>query len=139
MAQQVGASQTLIYRSGVISNICAITPSDGELGAAENRTVISSSASELPAGFFGNPKGAAIRVQSNLDNTARVIADLPTLKGPTAPSLAQVSIGGSPFNTTSSRNLDADGTLNTTVQVKFTAPKLENGIYDATAVVTCAI
>lgn len=138
-AQVVGGPNTVRYRAGVIASICTITATDGELGASTNRSLISSSAAELPGGFFGNPTSAAVAVTSNMGATATLIATTPTLIGPTAAATSQLRLGTLPFATTSTQNLAADGSLNTTLDVRFDAPAggFNNGTYTATAVVTC--
>lgn len=139
-AQAVGSPNTVRYRAGVISSICTITATDGELGASTNRSLISSSAAELsPGGFFGNPTSAAVAVTSNMGATATLIAATPTLIGPTAAATSQLRLGTLPFATTSTQNLAADGSLNTTLDVRFDAPAggFTNGTYSATTVVTC--
>jgi len=113
---------------------------DGELGASTDRSLISSSAAELSqGGFFGNPQSAAVAVTSNMGATATLIAATPTLIGPTAAATSQLRLGTLPFAATSTQNLAANGSLNTTLDVRFGAPAggFTNGTYSATAVVTC--
>jgi hypothetical protein len=139
-AQVVGGPNTVRFRPGVISSICTITATDGELGSATNRTAISSSAAALPAGaFFGNPTSATIGVTSNMNAAATLVAALPTLTGPTAAATSQLRLGALAYAPTSTQNLAANGSLNTTLDVKFDAPAggFANGTYSATAVVTC--
>lgn len=139
-SETIGGPSTVRFRPGVISSICTITSTDGELGAATNRSLISSSAGELPAGgFFGNPTSATVSVTSNMDTPATLIAETPTLTGSTAAATSQLRLGNLPFANTSTLNLAADGRLNTTLDVRFDAPPggFVNGTYAATAVVTC--
>ncbi|WP_186471497.1 hypothetical protein [Synechococcus sp. BMK-MC-1] len=138
-AEIVGGPSTVRYRAGVIASICTITATDGELGASTNRSVISSSASELSGGFFGNPTFAAIDVTSNMGATGTLIATTPTLTGPTAATTSQLRFRNLSFATNATENLAADGSLKTTLDVRFDAPAggFNNGTYTATAVVTC--
>lgn len=139
-AQVVGGPSTVRFRPGVISSICTISATDGELGGAVNRTVISSTSSVLPAGaWLGNPSAATVAVTSNMDAAATLIAATPTLTGPTAAATSQLRLGALPFAATSTQNLAADGSLNTTLDVRFDAPAggFATGTYAATAVVTC--
>jgi hypothetical protein len=137
-AQQVGASRQLFYQPGVVADVCTIISADGSLGASQNRQTISSSISELTQPILGSPVGASITVESNLDNQARLIADAPVLRGPTSADRSEVSIGGGTFAAISSQNLNPDGTLATDVHVRFSSSSFSNGIYDATAIVTCS-
>lgn len=138
-AQVVDGPDTVHFRAGVISSICTITATDGELGAATDRSVISSSAADFPGTIFGNPTSATIAIASNMGAGATLVAATPTLTGTTAPSTSQLKLGNLAYGPTSTQNLAADGSLNTTLDVKFDAPVggFSNGTYTATAVVTC--
>lgn len=140
LAQVVGGPNTVRFRPGVISSICTITATDGELGGSVDRTVISSTSSVLPAGaWLGNPTSATVAVTSNMNAGATLFAATPTLTGPTAATVSELRLGALPFAATSTQNLAANGSLNTTLDVRFDAPAggFANGTYGATAVVTC--
>ena len=138
-AQVVGGPNTVRYRAGVISSICSISAVDGELGAATDRATIASNRQDLPGGFFGNPQSAAITVDSNMTQSATLIAQTPTLVGTTAPANSELRFANQLYGPTSVQNLNPDGSLNTTLDVKFGAPAggFANGLYTATAIVTC--
>jgi hypothetical protein len=136
-AQVVGGPTTVRYRAGVLSSVCTITATDGELGS--DRNVIGSSAADLPAGFFGSPASATIGVTSNMTDTATLVAATPTLAGPTAAATSELRLGALAYAPTSTQNLAPNGSLNTTLDVKFGAPAggFADGVYSATAIVTC--
>lgn len=128
------------FRVGVLSSICTITATEGELGTATNGTAISSSAADLPAGAFsGIPTSATVGVTSNMNDTATLVAATPTLAGPTAAATSELRLGALAYAPTSTQNLAPNGSLNTTLDVKFGAPAggFADGVYSATAIVTC--
>lgn len=138
LAQQVGPPVRLQFQPGILSDVCTITHSSGSLGASENRLTISSSASELTEPILGLPRGARVEVTSNLGTLGRLTIDSPTLTGGSPATQSLVAFNGGSFSDSDSLALDGNGSLSTTVHVKFTSDRFATGTYQAEAVATCS-
>lgn len=139
-AAPVGGPNTVRYRAGVIANLCNMVTTDGELAAQNDRTLISSDISQFGASAYsGSPSPATVAIRSNMGSTAVIVADQPLLSGTTAASTAQVSMGGQSYGSVSTLNTGADGNLDADINVRFTpqGSAFQNGVYTATAIVTC--
>lgn len=139
-AAPVGGPNTVRYRAGILANMCSVVTADGELGAQTDRTMISSDITQFSGGSHsGNPQSATVAIRSNMGNTGVVVADQPILSGTTAALLSEVSMGGQAYGSVSSMNTNASGNLDAAVNVRFTPQggAFQNGIYTATAIVTC--
>lgn len=136
---RVSGPNTVNYRAGVISSICTMTATDGELAAASNRQMISSSSANFTGEWLGNPTPARITVASNMGPSGFLFASTPVLSGPTSPATSQLALSGQAYGGTSTQNLGADGSISTDLNVRFTSPSggFTNGTYSATAVITC--
>jgi len=139
-AAPVGGPNTVRYRAGILANICSVVAADGELGVQTDRTLISSDITQFSgASHIGNPQPATVAVRSNMGNTGVVVADQPILSGTTPAILSEVSMGGQAYGSVSRLNTDASGNLEADINVRFRPQggAFQNGIYTATAIVTC--
>jgi hypothetical protein len=102
--------------------------------------MISSDITQLSgSSLLGNPQPATVAVRSNMGNTAVVVADQPILSGTTPASFSEISLGGHSYGSVSRLNTKASNNLDANVNVRFRLQggAFQNGIYTATAIVTC--
>jgi len=139
-ARTLAGPNTVRYNAGVIDDFCSMQIADGQLGSAVDRKTITSDPTQIAGTKLGTPVPATVQINSNLPSQAVLIADVPTLSGPSSASTSMLSLGANPYAATSRLTADASGAISAPVNVLFTnttASGFTSGTYTATATLTC--